>query len=41
VRGKSTVRTTSGGETDGRPAGLVNRQFRVETPKQRWVADLT
>jgi len=40
VRGK-TVRTTWGDEAAGRPADLVDRQFRAEAPNRLWVADLT
>jgi putative transposase len=41
VRGKSAVRTTIVGETSGRPADLVDRQFHAEAPNRLWVADLT
>jgi putative transposase len=41
VRGTAAVRTTIVGETGGRPADLVDRQFRAEAPNRLWVADLT
>jgi putative transposase len=41
VRGKTTVRTTSGDEASPRPLDLVARQFRAPAPNRLWVADLT
>jgi putative transposase len=40
VRGK-TWRTTSPGETEHRPADLVERNFTATAPNRLWVADLT
>ena len=41
VRGKTSVRTTTGDETASRPLDLVARQFRAPAPNRLWVADLT
>src|SRR5215217_1232602 len=41
VRGKTSVRTTIGGEASERPLDLVARQFRAPAPNRLWVADLT
>jgi putative transposase len=40
-RGKSSVRTTLGGEMTNRPPDLVTRHFRADAPDRLWVADLT
>jgi len=40
VRGK-TKRTTIPGDTDARPADLVDRVFKAVAPNLLWVADLT
>jgi putative transposase len=40
VRGKAK-RTTSAGDTDARPADLVDRVFKAVAPNILWVADLT
>jgi putative transposase len=40
-RGKARVRTTIGDDGAGRPADLVERQFRAPAPNRLWVADLT
>jgi len=41
VRRGKFKRTTLSGETAGRPADLVNRNFRAARPDRLWVADLT
>jgi transposase InsO family protein len=40
VRGRS-CRTTISDDAAGRPADLVNRQFKATRPNQLWVADIT
>jgi putative transposase len=40
-RGRIWVKTTQGDETLGRPADLVDRDFRAPAPNVLWVADLT
>jgi putative transposase len=41
VRGKASVRTTSGDKADNQPPDLVARRFRAPAPNRLWVADLT
>jgi putative transposase len=41
VRGKRSVRTTTGDAAAARPADLVRRQFQALAPNRLWVADLT
>lgn len=40
-RGRQWVRTTEGDDSLGRPADLVDRNFRAPAPNVLWVADLT
>ena len=40
-RGRIWVRTTVGDDTLGRPADLVERQFKASAPNRLWIADLT
>ena len=40
-RGRQWVRTTEGDDSLGRPADLVDRDFRAPAPNVLWVADLT
>jgi putative transposase len=40
-RGRIWVKTTQGDDTLGRPADLVDRDFRAPAPNVLWVADLT
>jgi putative transposase len=40
-RGRQWVRTTEGDDSLGRPADLVDRDFRAPAPNRLWVADLT
>ena len=41
VRGKPKRTTIPADDAAGRPADLVDRQFRVSEPNRLWVADLT
>jgi transposase InsO family protein len=40
VRGRS-CRATISDDAAGRPADLVNRQFKATRPNQLWVADIS
>ena len=41
VRGRAFKTTTVAGETEARPADLVDRDFGVSRPNELWVSDLT
>ncbi len=40
-RGRISIRTTTSDDTLGRPADLVERQFKASVPNRLWLADLT